>query len=330
MSSSVRVPPPIVGSASSTSTDQPSRAIATAAARPLGPAPTTTAFDTEPNLRPWPNWAAHLAGVVDTQTMTDAAQQETRAEGIAGVVAAVAAWGFGPVLVKLIELPGLTLALYRLWLGFAVMLAVVALTGRRLRWTDLRTAGSAGLLFGVNVAFFFTALKHTSVADASLITALAPVLILVVAGPWFGERVRPRDIGLTAVTIGGVVLVVLGSSGSPEWSLFGDLLAVGALVTWAAYFVASKRARVRLGTLEFQAGVMLGAGGIATPVVLLSGSDLVLPRGDDWIWLLLFVIVPGALGHSLMSWAHRYVDVSVSSLIVVAQPVVSTLAAAVS
>ena len=30
-----------------------------------------------------------------------------------------------------------------------------------------------------------------------------------------------------------------------------------------------------------------------------------------------------------MSWAHRYVDVSLSSLIVVAQPVVSTLAAAV-
>ena len=260
--------------------------------------------------------------------MREADRHTTRAEGVAGVVAAVLLWGIGPILIKSIELPGLTMALYRVWLGFAVFLVVALFGGRRLTRDELRTAFGAGLIFGVNVAFFFTALKHTSVADASLITALTPVLILVVAGPLFGERVTARDVGLTAVVLGGVVLVVLGSSGSPEWSLFGDLLAVGALVTWAAYFIASKRARRRLGALEFQVGAMLGAGVIMTPLVLLSGSDLALPQGDDWVWLALFVLVPGAMGHLVMSWAHRFVDVSVSSLIVVAQPVVTTLAAA--
>jgi drug/metabolite transporter (DMT)-like permease len=253
----------------------------------------------------------------------------SRAEGIAGVVAAVAAWGFGPIFVKLIELPGLALALYRLWLGFAVMVVLMVVSGRRITRAELRAALGAGVLFGINVSFFFTALKHTSVADASLITALAPVLILVVAGPMFGERLKPSDLGLTAVIIGGVVLVVLGSSGGPEWSVFGDLLAVGALVSWAAYFVVSKRAREHLGTIQFQSGVMLGAALVATPVVLLSGTALEAPRGDDWLWLAAFVLLPGAVGHLLMSWSHRYVDVSVSSLIVVAQPVVSTLAAAV-
>jgi drug/metabolite transporter (DMT)-like permease len=261
--------------------------------------------------------------------MTDTVRRGTRPQGIAGVVAAVAAWGIGPILVKVIELPGLTLALYRTWLGFAVMLLLLGVTGRRISREELRPAIGAGLLFGVNVAFFFTALKHTSVADASLITALAPVLILVVAGPLFGERLRWRDLVLTAIVIGGVVLVVLGSSARPEWSLFGDLLAVGALVSWAAYFVASKQARVHVGTVQFQTGVMLGAGVVVTVAVAISGSPLVLPRGDDWIWLMAFVLVPGAVGHLLMSWSHRYVDVSVSSLIVVAQPVVSTLAAAV-
>ena len=43
VSSFVRVPPPIVRAASSTSTLWPLRAISTAAARPLGPEPTTTA-----------------------------------------------------------------------------------------------------------------------------------------------------------------------------------------------------------------------------------------------------------------------------------------------
>jgi drug/metabolite transporter (DMT)-like permease len=253
---------------------------------------------------------------------------DTDPRGVAGVVAAVGAWGFGPIFVKLISLPGLTLAFYRLWLGFLLMVVIAAVTGRRIRWSELPTAGAAGALFGINVSFFFTALKHTSVADASLITALAPILILVAAGPMFGERLRRGDIGLTAVVIAGVAIVVIGSSGTPQWSGLGDLLAVGALVSWAAYFVATKRARATLGTLEYQTGVMVGASLVITPIALASGTRFVAPSGDDWFWLAMFVIVPGAVGHLLMSWAHAHVDVSLSSLIVVGQPVVSALAAA--
>ena len=43
VSSAERVPPPIVSACSSTSTDRPACASAMAAARPLGPEPTTTA-----------------------------------------------------------------------------------------------------------------------------------------------------------------------------------------------------------------------------------------------------------------------------------------------
>ena len=41
---------------------------------------------------------------------------------------AVVAWGFGPIFVKLIEMPGLTLAVYRLWLGFALMVAIALIS----------------------------------------------------------------------------------------------------------------------------------------------------------------------------------------------------------
>ncbi len=43
MASIVRVPPPMVSAASRTVTDMPAEASVTAAASPLGPAPTTTA-----------------------------------------------------------------------------------------------------------------------------------------------------------------------------------------------------------------------------------------------------------------------------------------------
>lgn len=256
-------------------------------------------------------------------------EERADARALAGVAGAVVAWGFGPIFVKIAHLSGLTLALYRLWIGFGMMVVMALVSRRRILWSELPVATFAGALFGINIAFFFTSLKHTSVADASLITALSPVLILVVAGRMFGERPARRDYLMTTVIIGGVALVVVGASGRPEWSAFGDLLALGALVAWAAYFVATKRARATLGTLQYQTGVLLGAALVVTPIALLGGASLVAPRADDWFWLVMLAVVPGAIGHLLMSWSHRYVEVSVSSLIVVAQPLVSALAAVV-
>ena len=247
--------------------------------------------------------------------------------GMAGAGFAVLCFSVGPLLVKAGHLPGLTLAFYRLWVGFVFMALVQLLLRGALTWRAIKASALGGLLFGVNVSFFFSAVRATTVADASLITAIQPALLLLVAGPLFGERVTVRTVLLTALAIGGVALVVVGSSGTPEWSLRGDLLAVGALVTWAGYFVASKRARDQLDALEYMASVMGIAAVVLTPVALLSGQHLGGLMARDWLYLLGFVLVPGAGGHLMLSWSHRYVDVSVSSIIVVAAPVLSSLAA---
>jgi drug/metabolite transporter (DMT)-like permease len=200
-------------------------------------------------------------------------------------VAAVVCWGFGPILVRLADLPGLALSLYRLWLGFALMVPVWAATRRPPALWALRAAAPAGVLFGANLMLFVGAVRLTSVASATLIQVLQPALVLLVAGRWFGERVGAREVLWTAVSIGGVTPVVLGSAGTPAWNPLGGLLAVGALLTWTGYFLAARRARQRLATIELTAYVMLIAALVATPVALVSGQDLhprVGPAGSGW------------------------------------------------
>ncbi len=245
------------------------------------------------------------------------------------VVAGVVAWGFGPVLVKLSDVDALVFALCRLWLGFLVMAACMVAAGRRLTAGTLRAAGPAGVVFATNVAFFFGAVKLTGVADATLIGALQPAIVLLVAGRWFGERVAPRDVAWSLLAIGGVVLFVLGASDTPVWSLAGDLLAVGALLTWTVYFLLTKQVRARAGSLEYLTGVLLAAAVTMTPISLLSGHSPAAFGGADWLWLGLFVLGPGTAGHLLVTWAHRYVEVWLSSLIVVGLPVVAAVAALV-
>ncbi len=66
-----------------------------------------------------------------------------------------------------------------------------------------------------------------------------------------------------------------------------------------------------------------------TPIALLTHQDFGSVHGVGWLWLVLLVLVPGAAGHGLMTWAHAHVDVSTSSVLTLGEPVLATVGAAV-
>jgi len=208
------------------------------------------------------------------------------------------------------------------------MVVLLAATRRRLSWAAIRSAGPGGVLFALNIVFFFAAIKQTKVADVLVIGALQPALTLLVAGRLFGERVTRRELLWVAVSVAGVVVFVLASSGTPAWSLRGDLLAVASLLVWTAYFLISQRVRQRVGTLEYMTTVTLVAALVVTPITVASGQSFTIFRAADWLWLLLFVA--GAQGgHLVLAWAHPRVDVTLSSLLMLGEPPVSAVAALV-
>jgi drug/metabolite transporter (DMT)-like permease len=250
----------------------------------------------------------------------------TTAPGTAAILLAVVTWSFSNTLVKVSQLPALTFAFWRLWMGAAVLLAATRLARRSLTWEVVRESIPGGILLGTEIALFFSAIKRTSIVDVTIIAALQPALVLIVAGPLFGERVTRRMVALTLVSVLGVAIVAKGSESTSAWSLAGDLLAAGSLIAWTAYFLVSKHARATVNALEYLTVVSLTAAVVVTPMTLLSGQSLAVDRPADWMWLCVFVVAASG-GHLLVAWAHGHVDVSVSSMLMLAQPVVSALAA---
>jgi drug/metabolite transporter (DMT)-like permease len=246
--------------------------------------------------------------------------------GASAVLTAVVIWGCTNTLIKLSPLPPLTFAVHRLWIGSLILLGAFFATGRRLSWPTIRASAPGGALLGIEIAFFFSAIKHTSIADVAVISALQPALVLLVAGPLLGEVVGRREIAWTAISLVGVVLVTLGSAGTPAWSLRGDLLAAGSLLAWTSYFLVSKRARASVPTLDYMTVVFVFATLIVLPLAVATGQPLGGVHESDLVVLLVFVAGASG-GHLLVAWAHSSVDVSVSSLIMLAQPVVSAVAA---
>jgi len=244
------------------------------------------------------------------------------------VLLPVAGWSFSNTIVKIVHLQPVAFAFWRLWLATGVMLIVLALARRRIPWEIVWTSAPGGVLFALNLIFFFSALKHTSVADVLVISALQPALTLLAAGRVFGERVSRAEVLWILASVAGVAVFVLGSRDTPSWSIVGDLFAVASLLLFTAYFFVSKRVRQRTGSIEYMATVTVVATLVITPVALLSGQPLGGVRIQDWMWLLLFVAAAQG-GHLLLAWAHAQVDLTVTSLLILAETPLSAVAALV-
>jgi drug/metabolite transporter (DMT)-like permease len=233
------------------------------------------------------------------------------------------------VLIKQVEdLDGLGLACYRIWMGAVLVSIAFVASGGRITRRLLRLSLLGGLTFGADIVLFFSAVRETSVANATVIGALQPILVLLVAARLFGETPRVVELVWGAVAIGGAALVVLGGDGGGANSLTGDLLAVGALVAWTGYFVFSKTARVALTAFEYLTGMAIVAAVAVVPIPLLFPGTLGTTDASGWLTIVYITVINGLLGHFLMSWAHGHVTLLTLSLLTLGIPVCSAAAAA--
>jgi len=247
--------------------------------------------------------------------------------GVAAAAVAVSAWGLSGVIAKDIDMGGLAIGAYRFTLYGVVLTAVMAARRTPITMRVMRESFWGGLALGTDVAFFFSAVKLTSVANATVIGALQVVVVSLVAVRLFGEKIVRREAILGMIAIAGVATVVMSGSDDSGRSLLGDLLSVGALVSWSAYFVFAKRAKERMSAQEYTIGAALWTGLINFPLAFLFGQDLSWPSSRSWVWLIVLAFGAGLLGHSMMNWSIQQIPLWVSSTFTLLIPVVSAVAA---
>ena len=230
----------------------------------------------------------------------------------------VIAWGSGPVVTKLITAPAAVGVLLRFGISFPVLFALVHLRGHRVSRATMTQAAAPGIAFGINLIFVFEAVQEATVAVLAVATTLQPALILIVAGPLFGERPTRAHVLWTLVGVAGAAGVILGAGSELRASAVGIMFALLALCTFTFYFVLTRLARstTAVDPLQWMAAINLWAFLAVIPVSLFvaSADDFAAVDGEDWLWLVVLAYGTGVFGHVLMSWVHGYVEAARSSL----------------
>jgi len=243
------------------------------------------------------------------------------------VLTTVVLWGIGPLVLRATTASGVVVGFHRMLLAGPMALVAAKVRKTPVTWSTLRLSAPAGLLFISSFITSYEALHRTSVANAVLIGSLQPVLVMLVAFPIFGERFRGVDLGWAAVSVAGIVVFVLGSRRSGDANRVGDLLAVINLFLWTGYFVEMKRRRHRVAVAPFLAGVFLTGAVVVVPYAFITGAPVGSITFADYVRVVIVTVFPGMIGHALMTWAQRHVDVGISALLTLGSNVLTACGA---
>ena len=254
--------------------------------------------------------------------------RRTQAPMVAASVAIVV-WALGPLFVRGFDVSVPSILFYRMAVATPFMIAVAYIAGNGLSWAGLRIALIPGVLFAGSIITSFESYRRTSIANATLIQALSPALVLMTAGWVFGERRTRRQVVCSLVAFSGIALVVVSGGTHSGASLSGDAIAGLNLLIWTVYFMHMKHVRSTrdLNSWSLVASIFLVSSCVILPWAATSSRDLGSMGTKDWVLCACLVLGPGLLGHGLMTWSQRYLDVTVASLLSLASAPISTIGA---
>jgi drug/metabolite transporter (DMT)-like permease len=266
---------------------------------------------------------------ITTPTLPTAPDRGETRLALPAAISAVVLFATGPIIVADSTLNGLVFAFWRMWLATALAnLGLFVIRRRHLDRRILLATAAPGIALGANMAFFFSAVQTTSVANATLISVMTPIPLLFAGRLFFGESATARDLGWILLALTGAAVMVRSANSAGTGDLGGDLLAAGSMASLSVYFAMSKRARASIDTLAFTTGLFTWGAIALTPIVFASGRTL---TGDahgasTWIRIGLVVLLPGA-GHVLTAFSHRGVPLAVIGILQLFTPIGASLLA---
>jgi drug/metabolite transporter (DMT)-like permease len=245
-----------------------------------------------------------------------------RARGILLVLTATLLWGAEPLWIRSTSASEWQILF---WSG-ALMTLFMAIWMLREHGPGLLRAGTdtgrPGILAAVSLVFayggYILALGSTTVANAVMLLATAPLMSALLGRIFLGERLRRRTMLALGMAIAGVAVMVSDSLDSIR--LTGDLIALGTGVAFAVNIIALRSAPVRDGRPVDMMPSNATAGILIAGIALFLDDPLAVANADI-PYLLLIGLVAMGLGTWLFTRGVRHVQAAEAGLLCLGESV---------
>ena len=202
-------------------------------------------------------------------------------------------------------------------------LCLLPFVGRSQAWRALwkhdtaRLLAASALCVPINQTFFLNGTRLAPTTHVGLIYASCPLVVLLLAAALGQERLVMGRLAGILLTVAGAVVMGLGNllhGGTESAAAFrGDLLLIGAVLSWGAYLTINKPLVARHGALPVLAGTFLAGSLLTLPLAM-----GVQPKADwtagvsstGWWSLVHLALVVTVIGLACQNQALRRLDAS--------------------
>lgn len=228
-----------------------------------------------------------------------------------------------------------TASLFRCLYGLPILLFVALLERRqgigRMSRRGVVLSVLAGVLFAGDLVTWHHAVDYVG---AGLATVLGNLQVVIVAfGTWmlFGERPANRTLVAMPVVLVGVVLIagLISNQAYGTDPVLGVLLGIVAALTYAGYLMIIRRVNRTAGTAAPVAIATASTAVVSVIAGLAMGSLDVVPSWPGHFSLLLLGLSAQGAGYLFISYSLPRLPAAVTSIILLAQPVIAVFTAIV-
>ena len=180
----------------------------------------------------------------------------------------------------------------------------------------------AALGIAANPLLMFKGLSLTSPINAALLLTLAPVVVLLVAAFWLGERLTTRKVAGTLLSATGAAWLILSNhqAGGGAWA--GDLLVVVSSTCYGIYLVLVRPLVQRYHPLTIMKWNFLLGALMVLPFGAADLTRVAWAAMPAYVWACIAFVVVGAtlLTYLFNALALRTVHASVAGVYIYLQP----------
>ena len=253
----------------------------------------------------------------------------------AALAAGLVAFGFAPILVRTTpETPALVLASYRTVFA-VIMLLPYWLYKRRETFLSGKIRERmmivlAGVCLGLHFACWISSLYYTSVASASVLVTIHPVILISIERLWFKRSFSWTTwLGVFFAFFGSILLGISDSQVEQSFAnpLLGNALAAAAALIFVVYLLIGQQIRQDREWIDYVFPVYFFTA--VTCVLLAVGF------GDNLLNISTVGLLAGAglafgpqiVGHGSMNFAVKYVSPTLLSTLVLSEPLFASVLA---
>ncbi len=242
--------------------------------------------------------------------------------------------------------PSLTIAMYRMVLTGLLLLPFTfpkhlpelrSLSRQTLLWAFL-----SGSFLALHFATWITSLEYTSVASSVIFVDSTPIWVALLSPFLLKEKLSPLAwVGIAFAFVGGIAVALSDSCQlafpylwCSDFASFlggkatiGNFLALAGAWAAAAYLMIGRRLRAHLSLTAYIFIVYSSAAVVLLIITALSQQPFSGFPAIAYVWFFLLALIPQMIGHSSFNYALGYLPAAYVSVMLLGEPIGSTILA---